>query len=128
MFYVFDWFISSHRHTLISLRFCTLACILASSYPCLCILASILAFLYLCNFMFICPCWHPCVCLLVPLHPHILRFISASLHTRIVASLYPQIHVCLLVSSHPHILVSLGSCVLVSMLTASGQCLLDTNE
>ena len=155
MFDTFDLFISSHPHTLISLGSCALACILASPYPCLCVLACILASLHPHIFRFICPCLHPCMLIsfgscvfasiLASSHPDILTFICVSLYPRILTSSYPQVHVCLLVYLHPHILIPLGSlrllvsldphilvssslCMLASMLTSSGQCVLDRNE
>ena len=138
MFYIFDKFISSHPRILISLGSFALPCILASSYahvvctwlyPCirtslyLQVHMPLLASLHPHILRFVCSCLYPCTS-----HPHILRLISVSFYTRILASSYPQIHVCLLVFSHPHILVSSGLCVLASILTSSGQCLLDTNE
>ena len=121
MFDIFDLFISSHLHILISLCSCVLACILASLHPHI--------------FRFICPCLHPwilissgsCVlaCILASSHTYIPRFICVSLYPHIFmcACLYPcirtsscpQVHVRLLVSSHSHNLVSSGLCVLTNI-------------
>ena len=122
--YIFGLFILLHSRILISLCLCALVCILPS--------------LHLHIFRFIQPCPHPCVltswgscvlaCILACSHPNILRFISVSLYTRILPSSYPQIHMCQLVSPHTHILVCSGFRVLSSMITSSGQCVVDTNE
>ena len=95
MFYIFDWFIYSHPRILISLGSCALPCILASSYP------------------------YVCVYLIVSAHPYILVSSGSYALTCIPASSYPQVRVGLLVSLHPRILISLGSCVLVGILTSS---------
>ena len=143
MFYIFDWFISSHSYVLISLGSCALPCILASLHPhflrfvCTCLYPRTLTSLYLA--CIICPCLHACIlisadsCVLARVlassHPHIFRFISVGLYTRNLAShilrfmcacLYP----CILTSSDP--LVHL--CLLVSshphILVSSGSCVL----
>ena len=80
---MFDLFISSHPHILISL------------YP---LYPRILISL----------CSSVIACVLTSLHPDILRFICSHLHP---ASSYPQVRVCLLVTSHPHIILSSGSCI-----------------
>ena len=53
------------------------------------------------------------------LHPHILRFICASLYPCILTFSYQQVHVCLLVYLRPSILMSYGSCALVGILASS---------
>ena len=116
--------VSSHPRILISLCLCVFACVLSSLHPHI--------------FRFICPFLHPCIlissgscvfaCILASSHPDIFRFICVNLYPCIRTSSYPQVHVRLLVSSHPHILISSGLCVLASMLTPSGQRVLNTNE
>ena len=104
MFYIFELFISSHPDILMFVYTCL--------YP------RILTSLYL----------QVHTPLLPYLHPHMLRFMCDCLYPCILTCSYPQVHVCLLVSSNPHILASSGFRVLASMLTLSGQCVLDTNE
>ena len=113
MFDIFDLFIFSHLHILISLGLCVLACVFASLHPHV--------------FMFICPCLHPCIliysgscvlaCILASSHPHILRFMCACLCPCIFTSSYPQVYVCLLVCSHPQVNVfsiRMNNCILAS--------------
>ena len=150
LFYIFT---SSHSHILRFLCTCLYPHILASS--CLCVLACILASSHPNIFRLICP-FIPCIlissgscvlgCILASLHPYILRFVSVSLYPCILfashilrfmcaclylcilISSYDLAHVSLLVPSHLHIFVSLGLSILASMLTSSGQCVLDMNE
>ena len=112
MFYIFDWFISAHPHILVFVYTCL--------YP------RILTCLNLQVHMLLLPSLHPHI--LASSHPHILRFMCTCLYPCILPSSCPQFHVCLLVSSHPHMLVSSGLCVLASILTSSGQFVLDTSE
>ena len=132
MFDIFDLFISSHPHILISLGFCALFCILACLHLhtlIVRVLACILASLDPHIFRFICPCMHPCIrissgscgvtCIPGSSHPRILTFICVSFYPRILASSYPQVHEYLLVSLHSHILTSSGLCVLACILSSS---------
>ena len=107
---MFDLFISSHPHILISLGSSAFACTLAFSHP------------YI--LMFECNCLYPHIltssypqvhlpslvpCILVPSGSCVLACNLVSSHPLILRLTYS---VYLLVSSHPHILISLDSCTL----------------
>ena len=94
MFHIFDLFISSDPHILISLGSCALAYILASSYP------------------------YVLVYFLVSSHPYILISSGSYALADIPVSSYPQVRVCLLVSLHLHILISSGWYVLAGILAS----------
>ena len=104
MFYMFDLFISSHPHILISLGSCSLTCILASSHP------------HILMFVFFLVSSHPYVLissdlctLAASLHPHILRFVCACLSPHILLTLRSY---TLCACWFTHIPISLGSCIL----------------
>ena len=100
MFYIFDWFISSHSHILVCMY------LLVSSYP----------YIFLSSGSYARACIPASsypqvpVYLLVSSHPHILRFMCACFYFCILTSSYPQVHVCLLVSLHPRILRFMCAC------------------
>ena len=106
---IFDWFISTHPHILISLGSCALACILASSFSYVCVYLFVSSHPYILvssggvksrNNLHVWYIW--LVNILAFSDPYILKFLCIVLYPRILTSSYPCLCVlaCILASSY----------------------------